>query len=418
MSFHLKRFVFFFCILNIGWGCCFGNRANAQDPEIIYRLFLSSVFYQHDPLKIIGRVFLLTDYTIGVPDVVIYSAEPFPGEEGIGPETQYVPVAVTDGKGNYVFTPEDRWYHLIPRKNGYQFTPEASIGRGHNFMWPNFAAYWSREIGGRVTYSDGSGFADVGIYHNTTQVAVTDSQGYYKASLPPSEYTLIPQKSGYLFTPPSLPVPADQSNHGNLDFTAQTAVTISGNVTWKNSSSDMNIWSNPLSMVAVEAHAEDGSLSSRGVTGVDGKYSLSVPRGWTGWVKPFKDGFEFWVPTGPGDPISDRCNFTNIYWDSFRDFYAPSGLVYYPITVLVTGPLHPGDESLFYADARGIEHANGFHFRWGFYGSDSGTTMQLGPGWIGEITPINDRYTFTPASIRLDKILTSDMTFSFTRTKK
>jgi hypothetical protein len=170
-------------------------------------------------------------------------------------------------------------------------------------------------------------------------------------------------------------------------------------------------------MVAVEAHAEDGSLTSRAVTGVDGKYSLSVPRGWTGWVKPFRDGFEFWAPHGPGEP-SDRCNFINIYWDSPRDFFAPSGLKYYNVTVSVTGPLYPGDESLFYADARGIDHANGYHSSWSFLGKDSGTTLLLGPGWIGEIKPINDRYTFTPASILMDKILTSDMNFSFTRKLK
>ncbi len=80
MTIHLKRTVFFLCILNFGLGCCLGNRANAgEDPGIIYQLFLSNVFYQHDPMKIRGRVFLLTDNRIGLPDVVIYSAEPFLG---------------------------------------------------------------------------------------------------------------------------------------------------------------------------------------------------------------------------------------------------------------------------------------------------------------------------------------------------
>jgi hypothetical protein len=319
-------------------------------------------------------------------------------------------VAVTNDTGYYEFTGDDSPYNLEPQKSGYLFIPEFFYVPVHtrDIYGIDFTPTWPREISGRVTYSDGSGYANVGIYHNTVQIAVTDIQGYYRTSLFPSELTLIPQASGNLFTPPSRSIPADQSNHENQDFMAQTAVTISGNVTWKNSSSDVNIWSNPLSMVAVEAHTEDGSLVSRAVTGVDGKYSLSVPRGWTGWVKPFKDGFDF----------SDKWSFINIYWDSPRDFYAPFGLKYYNITVLVTGPLHPGDESLFNAEARGIDHANGYYFKWGFLGKDPGTTMHLEPGWIGEIRLINDRYTFTPASIRMDKILTSDMTFSFTRTLK
>ncbi len=225
-------------------------------------------------MKIFGRVVLLADNGIGVPDVVIYSAEPFP-TNGIDSETKYVPVAETDGKGNYVFTPEDdRWYYLIPRKNGYQFSPEASTVSRHAFLFGNFAAYWFRDISGRVTDSNGSGIAYVGIYDNNIKLAETDIQGYYKATLPPNEYTLTPQKSGYLFAPPVRYIPADQSNHGNQDFTAQTVVTISGNVKWKNYSGDTTILSNPLPMVAMEAYSQDGSFLARVVTGVDGKYAI------------------------------------------------------------------------------------------------------------------------------------------------
>ncbi len=44
MSIHLKRTVFFFCILCLGLGCCLGNRANADDPDnILFLLFLPGV---------------------------------------------------------------------------------------------------------------------------------------------------------------------------------------------------------------------------------------------------------------------------------------------------------------------------------------------------------------------------------------
>ena len=422
MAIHLKRIVFFFCILNFGLGCCFGNRANAQDPEIIYRLFLSSVFYQHDPMKIIGRVFLLTDYTIGLPDVVIYSAEPW---WDLGPDTKYVPVAVTDGKGDFIFTSDDRTYTLIPRKNGYQFTPEGVTGKADKF-WPLplFAAYWLREISGRVTHSDGSGFANVGIYHNTIQMAVTDIQGYYKAILPPYEYTLIPQASGYLFTPPSRSIPADQSNHGNQNFTAQTALSISGNVIWKNHF-NTTIPSNPLPLVAMEAWAEDGSLSSRSVTDANGNYSLSVPGGWTGWVKPVLAGFEFWP---------EKIDYNTLNENKIQDYYAPSywgqtipptGHVY-KITVSVKRPggalLPPSEKFIIWFN--GINHANGSKV----YCQIVTVPINLGEcslsqpsGWIGDIVPTNFEggfnYTFAPASYHMNEILTSDLTFGFEATE-
>ncbi len=258
MAIYLKRIVFLFCILCFGLGCCLGSPVNAvaEDPPFFYRMFIAGVFnlYSPPPLEIFGQVFLLTDPTIGLPDVVIYSAEPW---QNLGPDTKYVQVAVTDGKGNFKFTCEDRTYTLIPRKNGYLFTPEGVSGREDQFVIPPiFAAYWLREISGRVTHSDGSGFANVGIYHNTIQIAETDIQGYYKLSLAPYELTLIPQASGYLFTPPSRSIPADQNNHVNQDFMAQTAVTIRGNVIWKNH------FNTTISIQSI-THGGNGSLGGR-----------------------------------------------------------------------------------------------------------------------------------------------------------
>jgi len=151
-----------------------------------------------------------------------------------------------------------------------------------------------REISGYVLLN-GNGLEDVGIYEGNQLFAVTNSQGYYKALLNLGfVYTLTPQKTGYQFTPLSRTIPGDEYNHDNQNFTAQKLpiVAISGNVKWKNTGY-VTISSNPLPMVAMEAYAEDGSLYSRIVTDVDGNYSIPVPIGWTGWVKPFRLGFGF-----------------------------------------------------------------------------------------------------------------------------
>ena len=49
MSIHLKRTVFFFCILNFGLGCCLGNLAMAQiDP---FRVWIPGVAKDVKSLK-------------------------------------------------------------------------------------------------------------------------------------------------------------------------------------------------------------------------------------------------------------------------------------------------------------------------------------------------------------------------------
>ena len=273
MSIHLKRTVSFFCILCLGLGCCLGNLANAvaENPPVFYRMFMAGVFGLWSPptYKISGRVSYNGN---GLPDVLIYNN--FPDNP--------VQVAVTNDTGYYEFTGGDNPFLLVPQKSGYQFNPPSIDIPVHtnDISGQDFTPTWPREISGRVTYFDGSGFANVGIYHNTIQIAVTDGQGYYRVSLFPSELTLIPQASGYLFTPPSRSIPADQSNHGNEDFTALTVVTISGNV--------KEAYTTLPFTATMEAYDEDGSLRSRIVTGVDGNYSIPVPSTWTGWVKPLK----------------------------------------------------------------------------------------------------------------------------------
>jgi len=62
MAIHLKRIVFFFCILNFGLGCCLGNRANADDP-LEFFLYLPGAYNKFNIAdvshKISGLVFLV-----------------------------------------------------------------------------------------------------------------------------------------------------------------------------------------------------------------------------------------------------------------------------------------------------------------------------------------------------------------------
>jgi hypothetical protein len=340
MSFHLKRTVFFFCILGLGLGCCLGNRADAATGP----------------------------YKLRVPSWA----------------NQYIPLA-------------------------------------------------SREISGMVTdgpLANGIGLGGVAIFDKTVQVAVTDINGYYKFKATALEYTLIPQKFGYEFLPPSFPIPANSDNQVNINFGSQklAMVTISGNVTWKNSSDVTTIQSNPLPgdnnltvpaiTVAMEACADDGSPCSRIVADVDGKYSIAVPSNWSGTVKPSSLGFEF----NPAK-LSYSGLKVNKTQQNFQAPLSPGGSVY-KITVLVKDE----DSNLMIADQRiylkleGTNHAKGSRYQyftipqrpvWPFYLMEC-VFSSIPSGWIGEIIPTSAYYTFSPASIRLEGIITEDRTFTFT----
>jgi hypothetical protein len=203
---------------------------------------------------------------------------------------------------------------------------------------------------------NGISLGSVGIYDKTVQVAVTDSQGYYKIKATHLSYTLIPQKTCYQFTPQSIDIPANQYNHGNQNFTAQKqgCITISGKVIWKNSSGDTTIPSNPLPLVAMEAYAQDGSLFFRVITDVDGKYAIPVPVGWSGWVKPVRLGFDF---------IPEKNPYFNLAQDQTKDYQAPGMFLNDRVTVSIRKPdggKLPLNEHV-RIDFRGIDHATGSH---------------------------------------------------------
>ena len=286
----------------------------------------------------------------------------------------------------------------------------------------------TREISGFVL-ENGMGLAGVVIYDQTVQVAVTDKDGYYEIKATHFSYTLIPRKDCYQFNPPTIDIPANQYNQ-KQDFTAEKTgcITISGNVIWKNYSDVTTIQSNPLPgdnnltipaiTVAMEACSDDGSPCSRIVAAPDGTYSIPVSYNWSGSVKPSSLGFEF----NPAK-LSYSGLKVNKTQQNFQAPLSPGGSVY-KFTVLVKdedGNLMIADQRI-YLKLEGTNHAKGGLYQyftipqrtvWPFYLMEC-VFSSIPSGWIGDIIPTSAYYTFSPASIRLEGIITEDRTFTFT----
>jgi hypothetical protein len=417
MSFQLKRIVFFFCILNFGLGCCLGNRANAGDPpHPLFQIYITSILNTYAPRTISGFV---SCNGIGLEGVNICEKSVFICD-------QFSARAITDSQGYYKITVQSGYeMTIVAKKEGYEYEfdpPFRSIPVGNdNQSNQDFSAY-KYTVSGKVTDNNGAGLKGVEIYGTNTQLAVTDSLGNYQAEVCSGKaFTLTPQLAGFTFTPASHPIPVNQYNQVNKDFIAQTGITLSGHVKWNNCVPTQNYCttplSNPLSMVAMEAYAEDGSLYSRIVTGGDGNYSITIPGGWKGWIKPSRAGFEF-------DP--EKINYPSFTWEKDKyDFAAPmitvGGGHIYKITVFLIGENGGIPPMSNHVDIEfdGISHAYGSRWKSNFY--DTGNYyISWHSGWIGDITPSNDPdlpswpgYTFTPPSFRLNEILTSDLTFTF-----
>jgi hypothetical protein len=143
----------------------------------------------------------------------------------------------TDTGGNYSFSGlANGGYTVTPSKSGYSFTPanlpvtvsSASVP-GQNFTSVAVATY---SITGAVSGAVASGVTMTlsGAAAGTT---TTDASGNFSfTGLANGNYTVIPGKPGYTFTPASQEVPVSGANVGSVTFTSAVAPTwsISGTI--------------------------------------------------------------------------------------------------------------------------------------------------------------------------------------------
>lgn len=181
---------------------------------------------------------------------------------------------------------------------------------------------------------------------------VTDENGSYSASV---EFgwsgTVRPVKSGYTFDPASISYTNLTEAELTQDFKAERiTLTISGSL-------------------GLEGVVMNG-LPGNPVTDSNGRYSVQVPFGWAGTVKPFKDGYAFEPPVRIYSAVSS--NLTN------QDYAARV------LSFIISGNTGvPG------VQMRGLPDN-------AVSGPDGSYSATVKYGWSGKIFPIRKGYEFSP----------------------
>ncbi|MFC1634622.1 hypothetical protein ACFL5Z_07240 [Planctomycetota bacterium] len=163
----------------------------------------------------------------------------------------------------------------------------------------NVQAFEAQKVTFTISGSTGGvgGVTLKGLKDATGLPVITDGSGFYSATV---EYgwtgTVVPDKSGYKFSPASKPYPPVTGDLTEEHY-APTAITytVSGKVTI-----------NGAGMEGVELSGLPGSP----ITGPDGTYTATVPYDWEDTVVPIKDGFDF-KPPSIKHPAA-RMNKTNV----------------------------------------------------------------------------------------------------------
>ena len=218
---------------------------------------------------------------------------------------------VSSADGSYSATVEYGWVGTItPKKDGYTFEPASRAYSGlaaPQASQDYFPTLLKCTITGKVDSPRGP-VQDVLVLGSPIGTsATTGADGVYTLAV---DYgwkgAITPVKEGYTFNPATRKYDAaitkDQPTQG---FTAAAIMfTISGK---------MEVGGTPIEGVTITANNGGGSA----VTDAEGKYSVSVPYGWTGEIAPTKEGWEF-------DPASmPFSNVTSNYKDGEPEIVRP-----------------------------------------------------------------------------------------------
>jgi type II secretory pathway component GspD/PulD (secretin) len=298
-----------------------------------------------------------------IPEEITYTISGSVGKEGVvmnglpgnpisGPDGFYKTVVPYEWSGT-----------VTPDLIGYTFSPlSQTYSRITANMTQNYAA-----VPITFTISGTTGVAGVEMKGLPSRV-LTDQNGNYNALVPYGwTGTIIPEKEGYIFTPPDRTYPPLISAEVNQDYTwtlqkrAISGKVISAQGTVEN----------------VQLFASGGGGSA--ITGADGKYDLSVDFGWSGTVTPEKPGLNF---------RPEKMPYPRVIRDQSNQDYTAEVVMFTLSGTMSMGGV-PMEGVLMSASEGGISSTTDAK---GHY------SVKVPYGWNGEISPIKEGYDFNPPS--------------------
>ncbi len=266
---------------------------------------------------------------------------------------------ISDENGYYSANVEYGWSGRVkPIKKGYTFNPPEMT---YNNVKSNFENQnYTFDIM-KFTMSGSVGQPGV-IMTGLPGNPISGSGGIYKGTV---EYgwsgTVIPELTGYIFTPMSKPYTQVDRNYTNEHYKAEPITfTISGSV-------------------------DEGGVLIKGlpkpvVSEMNGNYIAIVPYNWTGTVKPDKVGFTF----SPAER-----SYTNIMNAQTSQDYIAS-----PITFTISGTVGQADVIMNGLPNNPISNSDGTY------------SAVVNYGFNGVVRPEKRGYTFNPPSISYTKVTT------------
>jgi type II secretory pathway component GspD/PulD (secretin) len=298
-----------------------------------------------------------------IPEEITYIISGSVGKEGV--VMRGLPVDPVSGPdGTYRAVVPYEWSGTVtPDLIGYTFTPlSQTYSRVTANMTQNYAA-----VPITFTISGTTGVAGVEMKGLPNRV-LTDQNGNYNALVPYGwTGTIIPEKEGYIFTPPDRTYPPLISAEVNQDYTwtLQKRV-ISGKVI-----------SAQGTVENVQLFASGGGGSA--ITGADGRYELSVDFGWSGTVTPEKPGLTF---------RPEKMPYPRVIRNQSNQDYTAEVVMFTLSGTMSMGGM-PLEGVLMSASEGGISSTTDAKGRY---------SVKVPYGWNGEIAPIKEGYDFNPPS--------------------
>jgi len=191
-----------------------------------------------------------------------------------------------DASGNYTFSGLNNGpYTVTPSKSGFTYSPtsQPATVSGGNVTALNFSstAVPTFTISGTIGGPGGSA-ATVTLTGTANATTTADASGNYTFnSIVNGSYTVTPSKTGFTYTPASLPATVNNANVTSLNFSTVT-YTISGTISGSGGGATVTLSGTASASVTADA---SGNFTFNGVT--NGPYTIT----------PSKSGFGFAPPS-------------------------------------------------------------------------------------------------------------------------